>query len=256
MRTAEVVRFRLHPLTHTQAATVVMDWAVAGQSRVVLAANVHMVMEAWDDPVLSEQLRAADLAVPDGAPLVWALRALGEKAEHVRGADLTLGVCRQAEKSGVPVGLYGSAPETLEAFQAFLDQRYPDLRVPFVVSPPFRPFNDEEDRDMIEAINGSGARILFVSLGCPKQERWMMEHREKVPCVMLGVGAAFDFFAGTVSQAPRWMQRVGLEWVFRLASDPRRLWKRYLKHNPRFIVLFGLQFVAHLFGRDKKRSGG
>lgn len=249
LRSSEVLGFRLHALACSEAATVVSDWAAAGESRVVLAANVHMVMEAWDDSRLREQLRGADLSVPDGMPLVWALRALGQKAEHIRGADLTLVTCGQAQKAGIPVGLYGSSPETLDAFKRFLKEHYPGLRVAFGVSPPFRPLTAEEDAEMMEAICSSGARILFVSLGCPKQERWMMEHRGKVPCVMLGVGAAFDFIAGTAPQAPRWMQRAGVEWVFRLASDPRRLWKRYLKHNPRFIVFFGAQYVRHRLGR-------
>lgn len=246
METAEVLRFRLQALTRDEAVRVVSRWAEEAESRVVLVANVHMVMEAWDDARLGEQLRSADLAVPDGTPLVWALRALGRETEHVRGADFTREVCREAGKAGLAVGLYGSSPETLEAFRSFLHQEYPDLPIAFAFSPPFRPLTDEEDREAVETIRSSGARILLVSLGCPKQESWMLEHRDRIPCVMLGVGAAFDFLAGTIPEAPHWMQRAGLEWVFRLASDPRRLWKRYLKHNPRFLVLVVLDLLRNI----------
>ena len=118
------------------------------------------------------------------------------------------------------------------------------MRVTYSCSPPFRPLSRDEDERVTREINASGARILFVGLGSPKQDIWMAEHRGKVNCVMLGVGAAFDFLSGTKPQAPRWMMRAGLEWLFRLATEPRRLWRRYLRHNPRFAVLFGLQLLG------------
>jgi len=248
MGTTEILCVPIHPVTRTAAAKLVVEWARAKESRAVCAANVHMVMEAWDDPNFRDQLRAADLVVPDGKPLVWAVRLLGGSAEHVRGTDLTREVCRQAQDAGVPVGLYGATPSTLASLQEYLGQEYPRLQVAYAVSPPFRDLNRQEDEVVAEAMCNSGARILFVSLGCPKQERWIMEHRGRVPCVMLGVGAAFDFLAGTTPQAPRWMQNAGLEWVFRLASDPRRLWKRYGRHNPRFAALFIAQWVARSRG--------
>ena len=243
MREIEVLGFRIHRTARADAARLVTTWGRSGESRVVLAANVHMVMEAWDDQGLRDQLQRADLVVADGRPLAWATRALGRSTEHIRGADLTLEVCRQAEEAGLPVGLYGSSPDALEGLRSFLSRRYPKLVIAFSVSPPYRALTPDEDEEMTQAVHASGARILFVSLGCPKQERWMMERRGKLPCVMLGAGAAFDFLAGTVPQAPGWMQRAGLEWIHRLASDPRRLWKRYLKHNPRFVALFAAQWV-------------
>lgn len=245
----DVLGFPLHPVDQGTATRLILQWAQAEQSRAVCAANVHMVMEAWDDPVLQNQLRDADLSIPDGRPLGWALGLLGINAEHVRGADLTLEVCHRARNAAIPIGLYGSTPESLEAFRRFLHREYPALKIPFAASPPFRQLTQEEDIAMSVAIRESGARILLVSLGCPKQERWMMEHRGQLPCVMLGVGAAFDFLGGTTRSAPRWMQRSGLEWLFRLAMDPRRLWKRYLKHNPRFVVLFGMQWFGHAVAR-------
>jgi N-acetylglucosaminyldiphosphoundecaprenol N-acetyl-beta-D-mannosaminyltransferase len=164
------------------------------------------------------------------------LRALGVRdARRVYGPDLTPIVCRLAAERGVPVGFYGGDDRTLETLVARLRAQHPDLRIEFTHSPPFRSLTREEDAALSEAILDSGVRVLFVGLGCPKQERWMAEHRERLGCALVGVGAAFDFLAGRKAQAPAWMQRVGLEWLFRLAHEPRRLWRRYAVHNPRFV---------------------
>ena len=153
-----------------------------------------------------------------------------------------------APKRGIPVGFLGGAPEVLAALVRNLQADFPGLPVVFQDSPPFRALSADEDRALVQAVNASGARILFVGLGCPKQERWMAAHaagtEHPVRAVMLGVGAAFDFHAGMLRQAPEWMQQRGLEWLFRLAVEPRRLWKRYLKHNPRFAVLAMRELLA------------
>lgn len=210
----------------------------------VCVSNVHMCMEAFDSPAFNEVVNNADLVVPDGVPLVWGLKALGENtATQIRGSDLLLHLCQKAEQSSTPIGLYGGTPESLLDFERFLHREYPGLHIAFSSSPPFRELSKAEKDGYIEQINHSAARILFVGIGCPKQEKWMAEHRDKLSCVMIGVGAAFDFFSGRQKHAPRWMQKSGLEWLYRLASDPRRLWKRYLKHNPRFMYHFGKQLV-------------
>ncbi|HEV2172749.1 MAG TPA: WecB/TagA/CpsF family glycosyltransferase, partial [Nitrospira sp.] len=197
-----------------------------------------------DDPAFRFKLNAADMVNPDGMPLVWALRALGEqKATRVYGPDATEIILESAESAGVPVGFYGGSEATLGKLLAEVRRRYPGLQVVFTMSPPFRVLDAAEDEEITRRIGESGARMLFVGLGCPKQEHWIMEHRGRVPAVMLGVGAAFDFFAGSKPQAPRWMMRNGLEWVFRLASEPRRLAGRYFKHNPRFVALFLYQWM-------------
>jgi N-acetylglucosaminyldiphosphoundecaprenol N-acetyl-beta-D-mannosaminyltransferase len=255
MQSTKIVDVPLHTVDVTTAASLIVQWAEDGLSRVVSATNVHMVMEAHDDASFLEKLREADLSVADGKPLVWALRMLGARGTHVRGADLTEEVCRQAQEAGVPVGLYGSTPSVLQGFRAFVRRKYPALQLSLAISPPFRLLTPEEDLAMVEAIRESGTRILLVSLGCPKQELWMLDHREAVPCVMIGVGAAFDFLSGATPQAPGWMQRAGLEWLFRLSSDPRRLWKRYLKHNPRFVLLFGVQYAKHVALHSTLRKG-
>jgi N-acetylglucosaminyldiphosphoundecaprenol N-acetyl-beta-D-mannosaminyltransferase len=137
----------------------------------------------------------------------------------------------------MPVGFYGSTPEVLDKLVKRLYTQHPDLNITFTYSPPFRDLSPDEDQEVIKRINASGANILFVGLGCPKQEKWMAAHRGKVHAVMLGVGAAFDFHAGAKPQAPMWMQKTGLEWFFRFVNEPKRLWRRYLYHNLRFVLL-------------------
>lgn len=201
-------------------------------------------MEAYDQPSFRDELNAADMVNPDGVPLVWALKALGEKnATRVYGPDSTELLLKAAEDSQVPVGFYGGTEATLVILLAEVRRRHPRIQIVYTLSPPFRPLSAAEDDEIVRDISASGARMLFVGLGCPKQERWIMEHHGRIPAVMFGVGAAFDFLAGTKPQAPRWMMRNGLEWVFRLVSEPRRLAGRYLKHNPRFMALFLQQWL-------------
>jgi N-acetylglucosaminyldiphosphoundecaprenol N-acetyl-beta-D-mannosaminyltransferase len=212
-----------------------------------------MTMEAFDSSEFQRVVNGADLVTPDGRPLVWALRSLGVKdATQVRGTDLTTHVVERAARERVPIGLYGGTPELLQLFARTLKSRYPETRVVCQIAPPFRPLTPEEDERVTQEIVSSGARIVFVGIGCPKQERWMVLHKERIPAVMLGVGAAFDFHTGRVRQAPHWMQVAGLEWVFRLLMDPKRLWKRYAKHNPRFVALFLLELLG--FPRSSRRQ--
>jgi N-acetylglucosaminyldiphosphoundecaprenol N-acetyl-beta-D-mannosaminyltransferase len=239
-----ILGMRVDGLRSSLAANGILELAEAGAGGVVCVATVHMVMEAFDAPAFQRSVNAAELVTPDGVALVWALRALGlRETRRVYGPTLMQLVCRRAEECGLPIGLYGGSPEVLEGLRERLLARHPLLRVVFAASPPFRPETEAEDASTVQAIEASGARILFVGLGCPKQERWMAAHREALGCVMLGVGAAFDFLAGAKRQAPAWMQRSGLEWLFRLASEPRRLWRRYLICNPRFIVGFARQLA-------------
>lgn len=208
------------------------------ESRYICIANVHMLMEAYDSPAFKEIVNSADLVVPDGMPLVWMMRLKGQRdQQRVYGPTLMLHVLEVAARGNIPVGFYGSKPPVLESLVARMKDRYSGLNVTFSASPPFRELTPQEDVEVVKQINESNARILFVGLGCPKQEIWMANHRGKIQAVMLGLGAAFDFHAGTKPQAPAWMQRIGLEWLFRFINEPRRLWKRYLYHNPRFVLL-------------------
>ena len=236
---------RVDATSYEDASRRVVRWAREGRSAYVRVACVNDVMQAFDSATFRQVANDGDLVTPDGRPLFWALKALGVKdASQVRGTDLTLHVVERAAREGVPIGLYGGTPELLESFVEVLRAHYPEVRVACRIAPPFRPLTPEEDEAVTREIVDSGARILFVGIGCPKQDYWMAAHKGRIPAVMLGVGAAFDFHTGRVRQAPRWMQAAGLEWMFRLMMDPRRLWKRYAKHNPRFAGLFLLQLLG------------
>ena len=251
-----VLGMRVDATSYEDASRRVAQWARDGRSAYVCVATVHMIMEAFDSSEFQRVVNGADLVTPDGRPLVWALRSLGVgSATQVRGADLTSHVVERAAREGIPVGLYGGTPELLETFARLLEKRYPGVRVVCRIAPPFRPLTPEEDESVTNEILSSGARLLFVGIGCPKQERWMEAHKERIPAVMLGVGAAFDFHTGRVRQAPGWMQVAGLEWLFRLLMDPRRLWKRYARHNPRFVALFSLELLPRLLRSRRKRGG-
>jgi N-acetylglucosaminyldiphosphoundecaprenol N-acetyl-beta-D-mannosaminyltransferase len=242
--TCTIIDVRVEVTSYVEVRERVTAWCAQAESCYVCLCNVHMVMEAHDDPAYRNIVNQADLTVPDGMPLVWALRMMGEpQATRVYGPRLMAELCSLAMAEHIPVGLYGSTPPVLAKLRAQLQRLFPDLAVVYAHSPPFRdsaiPMADTE------AIRRSGARIIFVGLGCPKQERWMAAHRGVVPAVMVGVGAAFDFLAGTKRQAPGIMQRTGFEWAFRLATEPRRLWRRYAVHNPRFMALVTRQILRH-----------
>lgn len=229
--------------SYSDTAARVLAWANARESRYVCVSNVHVTMESYDSADYRAVVNGADLVTPDGMPLVWALRLFGvPQATRVYGPTLTLHVLEGAAAAGVSVGFYGSSAEVLTRMLEACRRRFPELRVAYSHAPPFRQPTVEEDAAAVDEINRSGTQVLFVGLGCPKQERWMAAHKGRVNSVMLGVGAAFDFLAGVKPQAPAWMQRIGLEWAFRLATEPRRLWRRYAYHNPRFVALLAHQY--------------
>jgi N-acetylglucosaminyldiphosphoundecaprenol N-acetyl-beta-D-mannosaminyltransferase len=234
-----ILGMRADATSYPAAAAQVLAWAQAGESRYVAVASVNNVMEAYDSPAFRGIMNAADLVTPDGMPLVWGLRLLGIRtAVRVYGPELTPCVLEAAERERIPVGFYGATDAVLERLLCVLRNRYPSLRVAYAWAPPFRALSREEDLANTALIEDSGARILFLGLSTPKQERWMAMHRGRVEAVMLGVGAAFDFLAGAKRQAPLWMRRSGLEWL------SRRLALRYLKHNPRFLILFLAQLCG------------
>lgn len=238
---------RTDSTSYADAATRVLAWASTPESRYVCVSNVHVTMESYDSAEYRAIVNGADLVTPDGMPLVWALRLFGvAEATRVYGPTLTIHVLEKAVTAGVAVGFYGTSPEVLTSLLKACRRRFPGLRVAYAHAPAFRQLTAEEDAAIVREINASGTRILFVGLGCPKQERWMASHKGRVNAVMLGVGAAFDFLAGVKRQAPAWMMRAGLEWLFRLATEPRRLWRRYVYHNPRFMALLAGQYLKSL----------
>lgn len=242
---------RVDAVEFDAAARTILSWAAAPASEsagalrgcYVCAANVHMTMLAHDDPAFRSVINAADLVLPDGQPVAWALRILGlPQRRRVRVTpDLVLQLFAGAEARHVKVGLYGGSAETLRAFVSRLHDYYPRLDLAYAWDPPFRPLTRDEDVKQTEQIRASGTQLLLVGLGCPKQERWMAEHYGELQCVLVGVGAAFDMLGGKTRNAPVWMQERGLEWVFRLASEPRRLWRRHVMNDPRFLALLARQ---------------
>ena len=235
---------RVDATTYADACDRIQAWAEAQGSSYVVAANVHVVMTAYADPDYRRVINQADLITPDGMPLVWGLRWLGLAGQaRVYGPDLMLAWCQRAAQVGLPIYLYGGTEATLLKLTATLQHQYPGLSIVGTHAPPFRDLSPQEDAADIDRIHASGARVVFVGLGCPKQEQWMSRQRGHLKGVMIGVGAAFNFLSGEVSQAPRWMMRLGLEWLYRFSQEPRRLWQRYWLNNPQFVLLFGWQVL-------------
>jgi N-acetylglucosaminyldiphosphoundecaprenol N-acetyl-beta-D-mannosaminyltransferase len=239
-----------------------MDWmdamVAAGARGYVTAAAVNLVMSAREDAATMAAVMAATLAVPDGMPLVWALRALGHaRATRVYGPDLMAKYCARCAGNGTPIYLYGGRHDdrARKLLVGRLRERFPGLEIAGASSPPFRPLTSAEDEREIEQINSSGAQVVWVGTGQPRQEQWMHAMRPRLtPALLIGVGAAFDFHAGLVKQAPPWMGRGGLEWAYRLYREPRRLWRRYARYNPRFVVAFARQYAGYRrLSRDPNR---
>jgi N-acetylglucosaminyldiphosphoundecaprenol N-acetyl-beta-D-mannosaminyltransferase len=238
------------PIALTNYASVldVMDQLVETRGRgYVCAAPVHAVMVAQDDEEMLAALRGSTLVVPDGMPLVWAANLLGERLEdRVYGPDLMLRYSDRCAERGHRVWLYGGRDQgSLVQLALSLRRRHPGIKIVGGYSPPFRPLTSDEEDALVEQINEAKPDVLWVGIGVPKQEKWMAHMRERLDVpVMCGVGAAFDFHAGRVPQAPRWMQERGLEWIYRIAQEPRRLLPRYLYFNPRFVLAFARQYLA------------
>ena len=237
-RTAgRVLGIKVDAVSWDEAVERVLDWARERTSRYVAISNVHVVVTASRDAAFQKVIDGADMATPDGAPVAWMLRRLGfANQKRISGPDLMWALCERCAVEGLPVYFYGSTETTLAALSERLRIEFPGLAVGGMESPPFRALTEDEDAAAVNRINASNAGIVFVGLGCPKQEHWMAEHRGRVNAVMIGVGAAFDFHAGVIKRAPQWMQDNGLEWLHRLVSEPKRLWRRYLVTNTLFIV--------------------
>jgi N-acetylglucosaminyldiphosphoundecaprenol N-acetyl-beta-D-mannosaminyltransferase len=221
-------------------------WIEQRDPHYVCVTGVHGVMESQADQDLRAIHNRAGLVTPDGMPLVWVGRLKGQRQmTRVYGPDLMLALCERAAEKGYRHYFYGGAEGVPEQLAEALRVRFPGLQVAGTYSPPFRPLTPEEDADVVSMINAADPDIVWVGLSTPKQERWMAAHVSRIHApVMLGVGAAFDFHTGRKPQAPGWMQRNGLEWLFRLLTEPKRLWKRYVYNNPRFIALILLQSLG------------
>ena len=246
-----VLKTQLDITDYEDSTQRIISWAISETPRYICVANVHMVIEAHLDYNYRKIINNADLVVPDGMPLVWTMRNLGAiNQTRVYGPTLTRHVCKAASESGLPVGFYGGSPETIKYLVQNISNWFPSLEIAYAYSPPFQTLRPDKDEAVVQNINNSGAKILFVGLGCPKQEHWMFNHIGKINAVMIGVGAAFDYHAGLKRQAPRWMMAIGLEWFFRLCNEPRRLWRRYLYNNPRYLFLVARQILRERYPRN------
>lgn len=237
--------------TYDAEADILIGAAQRGGSGIVAHTAVHPVITASRDADFRSKLNRFDIIAPDGQPVRWALRWLhGVKLpDRVYGPEMMLRLCRRASEAGVGIYLYGSSPEVVESLRDNLTRLYPLLRIAGYRSPPFRPLTAEEDKHVTTEINDSGAGIVFIGLSSPLQELFAYQHRESIKAVQVCVGAAFDFHAGNKKMAPPWMQRIGMEWLYRLGSEPSRLWRRYLYTNSLFLWYLSKGLVTALFTR-------
>lgn len=240
-----VIGFPVASLCFRDQISLMMEWAKGKLSKVVCIANVHMLIEAHRDQGFAPILSSADLITPDGMPLVWMLKLQGvRQQDRVAGLDVMLALCEKASADGVSMFFLGSQSVILEQMRARLEREFPDLKIAGMESLPFRPMTVAEDEAIVQKLNQSGAGILFLSLGCPKQEKWMSAHKDRVQMVMIGVGGVFPVYAGIQRRAPRVVRLAGFEWLYRLLQEPQRLWGRYAGTIPIFLWLALKQLLS------------
>ncbi|WP_299409060.1 WecB/TagA/CpsF family glycosyltransferase [Acaryochloris sp. IP29b_bin.148] len=226
---------------------MILEWARGHKSKFVCVANTHMLVEAYQRPSFGDVLKSADMVTPDGMPLVWMLKWMGvQTQDRVAGLDLMQGLCQQASEQKVSIFFLGSQSQILQKMKHRLAQEFPGLLIAGMEPLPFRPLTPAEDQALIQQVNASGAGLVMIALGCPKQEHWMAVHKNRIKAVMIGLGGAFPVYAGLHRRAPAWMRTMGLEWFYRLIQEPRRLWARYATTIPVFIYL-ALRQIWHRF---------
>jgi len=245
IKTHSILKTQVTALRLEEQILLMTQWATERTSKFISVANVHTLMEAYWNPQFAEALKSADLVTADGMPLVWMLKAMGATGQdRVAGMDLFLALCKLASVNQTSVFFLGATKEILEGMRKRLAIEFPELNIVGMEPLPFRPLTSLEDEAIIQNINDSGASLLFLCLGCPKQELWMAEHKQKINAVMIGIGAVFPVYAGLHKRAPYWMREFGLEWLYRLSQEPRRLWPRYSRTIPPFLYLALLQLIG------------
>ncbi|MDJ0737364.1 MAG: WecB/TagA/CpsF family glycosyltransferase [Nostocaceae cyanobacterium] len=234
----KVIDFPITALPLEDQVKTILRWAVTRESKTVCVANVHMLMEAHWNPDFANVLKNADLVTPDGMPLVWMMRQMGARNQNrVAGMDILLTLCEKAQAQNTSLFFVGSQTQILSPMRKRLNKEFPNLKIAGMEPLPFRPLTPTEDEALMQKIHESGAGVVLVSLGCPKQEKWMAEHKGKIKAVMIGLGGAFPVYAGIHKRAPRIIRDMGLEWLYRFIQEPRRLWHRYAKTIPPFMWL-------------------
>lgn len=252
IRRARVVSLDLSIGDYAEFQEVIIEAARRKQSKRICFANAHMIVEAKRNHKIAQAVNGSDWVAVDGVPLIWALRGLHRiEQERVAGMDLMPSLLYRAAEENLSVFFYGSTPEILDQTVKKCRQRFPGLVIAGIESPPFRSLTPQEEQESVDRITGSGAGLVFVALGCPKQELWMARMQGRIPAVMLGIGAALPLLAGSISRAPLWVRTAGMEWVYRLGQEPRRLLKRYLTVNSRYVWYLAAQFLE---SAPKKQS--
>ena len=247
--TRHVVGFPVTALPFQAQIELILQWANQRFSKVICVANVHMLMEAHSNPAFGSILANADMVTPDGMPIVWLMKMMGDRhQDRVAGMDILMALCQQMSFQQTSVFFVGSEPSTLNKIRQRLHHEFPNLQIAGMEPLPFRPLTPEEDEAIVQTLNDSGAGVILVSLGCPKQEIWMSQHQGKVKAVMIGLGGAFPVYAGVHKWAPLWIRKTGFEWLYRLVQEPQRLWKRYFATIPPFIYLAAKQVLASQAG--------
>lgn len=221
----------------------IVEWSAQHEPKLIRITNVHSCMESYDDHIFRKQGNSVDLSLIDSRILFWTSKLLGWKSggKLQHGANIMASLCAKAENRQVKIGLYGGTPASLSALISKLKNKYPNLDIGYHFSPPFRPLDEKEMTSIAHEISDSGVQLLFVGIGCPKQEKWMLSQRDRLGCVMIGVGTAFDILSGAIEPSPAWVHKAGLEWLWRTVKEPARIGRRTLKHNPRFVGLLILQ---------------
>ncbi|MDX2240311.1 MAG: WecB/TagA/CpsF family glycosyltransferase [Leptolyngbyaceae cyanobacterium bins.302] len=241
----EVIGFPVTAMPFERQIALMLIWAKERCSRAVCIANVHMLIEAYQQPDFAAVLRNADLVTPDGMPLVWMLKMLGASdQDRVAGLDVLQALCKMASSEGISIFFLGSQRAILDKMRDRLEKEFPDLAIAGMEPLPYQPLTLEEDRAIVQKVNESGAGITFVALGCPKQETWMAQHKGQINSVMVGLGGAFPVYAGIHKRAPLVVRSMGFEWLYRLVQEPRRLWGRYRSTIPIFIWLACKQLLT------------
>ena len=245
LKKVKILNCFINSISFETLCNTISNWIAKKKGRYICVSAVHACIEAYNNPKFTKAYSNADIIVPDGRPLFWALRLLGHKdAEHLRGEFITRNITKYAAENNFEVGFYGGKQDSLKKCIDVLKRENHNLNISYYHSPPspFTKLIEEKDSELIKKINSSNTKILFVALGCPVQELWMEMYKEDLNCVCIGIGAAIDFISGKKSTAPIWVQKIGLEWLLRLISEPKRLFWRYFSTNLKFIFLFTIQY--------------
>jgi N-acetylglucosaminyldiphosphoundecaprenol N-acetyl-beta-D-mannosaminyltransferase len=244
-RSCSILGMRVDETDYDSFLAQVLEWTQTPVSRYACVSTVHMAMVCHDDPTFQAIVNGADMVAADGMPVIWTGQTMGlKRLQRVFGPTITVKLCELAARHGIPIGFYGSTPEVIDKMSRNMKAAFPTLDLAYAHSPPFRPLTPQEDAAIVDDITRAGVRIRLVGLGCPKQERWMADHRDRLSATMFGVGWGFEVAAGISKPAPSWVQKIGMEWFWRLVENPRKLWKRQARDYPRFVVFILLQLIG------------